>query len=216
MVEQLTPRQFHDAEGVGDWRALGYGVHAHFRTRSFVRGVSLVERIGVLADAANHHPDVDLRYGAVTVSLVTHEVNGLTKRDIDLARQISEAARELGIPAEPAAVSNIQVTIDALDIPKVREFWRALLAYREVGDEGLVDPYTRGPSFCFQQMGTARAQRNRAHVDLFVPHDSAESRVQAALAAGGRMVADDHAPSWWVLADPEGNEACIASWLGRH
>jgi 4a-hydroxytetrahydrobiopterin dehydratase len=53
------------------------------------------------------------------------------------------------------------------------------------------------------------------HVDIAVPHDQAEARIAAALAAGGRMVSAAHAPMWWVLADPEGNEACIATWLNR-
>jgi len=48
-----------------------------------------------------------------------------------------------------------------------------------------------------------------------VPHDVAEERVRAALAAGGRLVSDANAPAWWVLADPEGNEACVTTWQGR-
>jgi 4a-hydroxytetrahydrobiopterin dehydratase len=47
-----------------------------------------------------------------------------------------------------------------------------------------------------------------------VPHDQAETRVTAAIAAGGHLVTDEHAPSWWVLADAEGNEACVATELG--
>jgi 4a-hydroxytetrahydrobiopterin dehydratase len=52
-------------------------------------------------------------------------------------------------------------------------------------------------------------------VDVSVPHDEAPSRVAAAIAAGGRLVTAEFAPSWWVLADPEGNEACVAIWMGR-
>ena len=91
------------------------------------------------------------------------------------------------------------VTIDALVSP----------------EEDLVDPRGRGPSFWFQQMDAARPQRNRVHLDVWVPHDQAEARIAAAVAAGGRLVSDAQAPSWWVLADPEGNEACVATWLNR-
>ena len=49
----------------------------------------------------NHHPDVDLRYPRVTVRLSTHEVDGLSERDVSLAREISAAAAELGIGADP-------------------------------------------------------------------------------------------------------------------
>ena len=67
---------------------------------------------------------------------------------------------------------------------------------------------------CFQQMDAPRPQRNRIHIDVWVPHQEAEARVAAALEAGGRVVFDGTAPSWWILADPEGNEACVATWIG--
>ena len=78
-----------------------------------------------------------------------------------------------------------------------------------------VDPYGRAPAFWFQQMDAPRPQRNRIHVDVTVPHDVAEQRITAALAAGGTLVSDKAAPAFWVLADPEGNEACICTWQGR-
>jgi 4a-hydroxytetrahydrobiopterin dehydratase len=52
-------------------------------------------------------------------------------------------------------------------------------------------------------------------VGVWVPHDQAETRIAAAIAAGGHLVTDQHAPSWWVLADAEGNEACVATWMSR-
>jgi 4a-hydroxytetrahydrobiopterin dehydratase len=48
-----------------------------------------------------------------------------------------------------------------------------------------------------------------------VPHDQAPARLEAALAAGGRLLSDAAAPAFWVLADPEGNEACITTWQAR-
>jgi len=51
--------------------------------------------------------------------------------------------------------------------------------------------------------------------DIFVPHDQAEARVAAALAAGGHLVSDEHAPEWWALADAEGNEVDVATWARR-
>jgi len=215
MTERITPKQFHASDGIDDWRVLFGGACAYFRTGSFATGVALISAIDTLAEAANHHPDVDLRYAGVTVRLITHDVDGLSERDVDLARRISIAARQLNIPADPAAVETVQVTIDALDRSKVMPFWRAVLGYRQVGDEDLVDPNGRGPSFWFQQMDTPRPQRNRVHVDVSVPHDQAEARVAAAIAVGGHLVSDRHAPAWWTLADPEGNEADVATWMGR-
>ncbi len=101
MTQRITPRQFHAAVGVEDWRVLFEGACAHFRTGSFAAGVALVDAIGRLADAANHHPDVDLRYAGVTVRLTTHHVGGLSERDVTLARQISAAARELEVARRP-------------------------------------------------------------------------------------------------------------------
>ena len=215
MTERITPRQFHEAGGVEDWRVLFGGACAHFRTGSFAAGVALVDAIGRLADAAPPHPDVDLRSEGVTVRLRMHEVEGLSARDVELARQISAAARALDVPADPTAVQTVQVTIDARVGPDVRPFWRAVLGYQEVGDADLIDPQGRGPSFWVQQMDAPRPQRNRLHIDLSVPHDQAEARIAAALAAGGHLVTDRYAPAWWTLADAEGNEVDVATWMGR-
>jgi 4a-hydroxytetrahydrobiopterin dehydratase len=215
MSEPMTPAQFHDSPGVEDWRVITDAAYAYFRTASFGSGVALVDEIGLLADAADHHPDVDLRYAGVTVRLTTHDVQGLSRRDVELARQISAAARELGVPADPTATQVIEVAVDALVGSEVLPFWRAVLGYREAGPEVLADPRARGPLFWFQQMDAPRPQRNRLHIDVSVPHDLAEARVAAALAAGGHLVTDEHAPAWWVLADAEGNEACVSTWLGR-
>lgn len=215
MVEKITPRQFHDGTGVEDWRMLAHGVCAYFRTGSFTAGAELVDAIAELAEAANHHPDIDLRYAGVTVRLITHEVGGLSTRDADLARQISDVARELDIPADPAAVHDIDLTIDSLVAPQVMPFWRAVLGYKQVGDEELEDRRGRGPSIWFQKTDAPRPQRNRIHVDVWVPHDAAEARVEAAIAAGGLIVTAEHAPAWWTLADAEGNEVDVATWMGR-
>lgn len=215
MVEPITPRQFHEALGVNDWRVLANAASAYFRTGSFENGVRFVNEIAELADAANHHPDVELRYSSVRVRLSTHEVNGLSERDVLLAQAISRSAESLSLFADPSKVEEVLVAIDAIDIPVVRRFWLAVLDYKGEGDEDLIDPSGHGPGFWFQQMDSPRLERNRIHVDVLVPHDLAEARVASALAAGGRLVTDRYAPAWWVLADPEGNEACVASWMGR-
>jgi 4a-hydroxytetrahydrobiopterin dehydratase len=215
MTERITPRQFHGSDGVEDWRVLFEGVCAHFRTESFAAGVPLADAIGTLTDAETHRPAVDLRSEGVTVRLATRDLDGPCERDVELARQISAVARELNLPADPTAVQTVRVAIDALVHPDVMPFWRAVLGYREVGDEDLVDPHGRGPSIWFQQMDAPRPQRNRIHVDISVPHDEAEARVAAAIAAGGHLVTDEFAPAWWTLADAEGNEVDVATWMGR-
>ena len=103
MTEKISPATFHAAEGVDDWLVLFEGVCARFRTGTFVAGLALVDEIGRLAEAAQHHPDIDLRYDTVTVRLSTHEVRGLSQRDVSLAQQISAAANDLGVTADPSA-----------------------------------------------------------------------------------------------------------------
>jgi pimeloyl-ACP methyl ester carboxylesterase/pterin-4a-carbinolamine dehydratase len=218
MGGRISPRQFSEADGVEDWRVLGEGACAYFRTGSFVAGARLVHAIGELAGLGEHHPDLDLRHEGVTVRLLTtaDDWYGLTERDLDLARQISAVARQLGLSADPSALQTVQVSIDALVGSEVMPFWRAVLGYEhrpDSPDEDLIDPRGRGPSLWFQEMDAPRPQRNRIHIDVWVPHDQAEARVRAAIAAGGRLVTDEHAPGWWTLADPEGNEVDVATWM---
>ncbi|MCA5894785.1 4a-hydroxytetrahydrobiopterin dehydratase [Isoptericola sp. NEAU-Y5] len=209
----LTPRQFEDAPGTGDWRALGRGASALFRTSSLGEGAVLLERVRVLADGADHHPDVDLRPEAVVVRVVSHDVEGLSERDVALAREISATAAELGLAADPGGVQEVRLTIDAADRERVMPFWGAVLAYRRA-DRDLVDPHGRWPGIRFAQQDVPRPLRNRLHVDVFVPHDVRPARVDAALAAGGRVTTEEFVPRWWTLADPEGNEADVDAWEG--
>jgi hypothetical protein len=151
----------------------------------------------------------------------------VTARDVELALRISATADRSGFLAEPEigtgaprSVQILEIAIDALDIAGIRAFWKAVLGYTdEAGAEGpedpLVDPVGQGPAIWFQQMHRARPQRNRIHFDICVPHDEAPRRVETALAAGGRLVSATRAPAFWVLADLEGNEACVTTWQGR-
>ncbi len=214
-MEKLTATQVHAHEGLDDWRVLLRTLQASFPTGSMATGLELAARIGTAADEVDHHPDLTITYPRVHVLLTTHEANGLTSRDVDLARTISSIAVELGIAAEPSVVTQLEIAIDALDIPAVKPFWEAVLGYRPDRDDDLVDPHGRAPGFWFQQMDAPRPQRNRIHIDVTVPHDVAEGRIAAALAAGGTLVSDADAPAFWILADPEGNEACVCTWQAR-
>jgi 4a-hydroxytetrahydrobiopterin dehydratase len=138
---------------------------------------------------------------------------------VELARKISGAARKLGFSADPTAVQSLLVIPGAPAIAEVMPFWRAVLGYeprRDSPAEDLVDPRGRGTPFWFEQMKEPRPGGGGAiHVAVWVPYEQAEARIAAALAAGGRMVRDQFAPSWWTLADAAGNEADIATTKGR-
>jgi 4a-hydroxytetrahydrobiopterin dehydratase len=210
--DRISPRLFHDAEGVADWSVLYDGAVARFATGSFARGAELVAAIAELAEQAGHHPDVDLRYGTVVVRLVSHDVGDISRRDQGLAARISAAARALRIPVEPGGAQTVQLSIHAQDIAAVLPFWQAALGYDRRGDADLVDPIGRGPDVAFQRLDHPMTHRNRIHVDISVPRAVARARVDAMLAAGGRLTDDTREPHWWSLADPEGNVADIAAW----
>jgi 4a-hydroxytetrahydrobiopterin dehydratase len=221
MKDQVSIQQFHEAEGLADWRVLGEGASVHYRTASFGESAALVRAIAEIADVDAHPPAVDVRAGGVTVRLVTSAADyfGMTERDVRVAQQVSAVARELGLSADVTALQYLLVIPGAPDIAAVRPFWRAVLGYAPRPDspeEDLVDPQDRGAAFWFEQMTEPRPDGGGAiHVSVWVPHDQAEARVAAALAAGGRMVRDDFAPSWWTLADAAGNEADISTTLSR-
>ena len=89
---------------LGDWRHLADKLRARFATRTFTRGLALVDQIGAEAERVDHHPDLDLRFTHVDATLMSHDVGGVTRRDIRLARTISEIAERLDAPAQPDAL----------------------------------------------------------------------------------------------------------------
>ena len=196
------------------WRVLLQSLRATFTTPDFTTAAAFVARIAAAADEANHHPDVVLRWGQVTVTTSSHDAGGLTQRDVDLAATVSALADELGLESDVPRSEILEIAIDALDIPAVVPFWAAVMGYR-ASDHEVTDPAGIGPAIWFQQMDAPRPQRNRIHFDITVPHDRADARISAALAAGGRVVSDDQAPAFTVLADPEGNEVCVCTWQAR-
>ena len=168
------------------------------------------------------------RPGAVRVDLWSHDAGGVTGRDVDLARAISKLASDAGAVARPHRLQAVEWTIDTEDPGRLRPFWRAVLGYdadtpgtdtsgtdTSGSDTPVQDPAGFGPTILFQPMDDGRTQRNRIHVDISVAHDIAERRLAAALAAGGRLVSDERARAWWVLADADGNEACLCTWQDR-
>lgn len=211
----VTPTAFDAIDDLRDWRYVLGTIRAHFRAGSFTAAATLAAEIARLADDADHHPDIDIRYrDLVQVVLTTHAIGDITTLDVDLARLVSAAAREAGATSEPAVSQAIEIAIDTMDADRIRPFWAAVLGYRDVAGT-LVDPVHDGPAVWFQQMDAPRSERNRIHIDVSVPHDVAEQRIAAALAAGGSLVSDERANAFWVLADADGNECCICTWQDR-
>lgn len=212
----LSAEEFDALDGVDDWRYLLGAITADFRAGDFTAAAALAASVAAVADEADHHPDLDVRYpDRVRVTFTSHSAGGLTDLDVTLARRVSAIAADAGARSEPQVPQEIELAIDTLDADRIRPFWAAVLGYEVAADGALVDPLRLGPSVWFQQMDEPRTDRDRLHVDVTVPHDVAQERVAAALAAGGTLVEDRFARSWWVLADADGNEACVCTWQDR-
>lgn len=206
------------AAGLTDWRLLQFALHTRFRTGDFATGLALVLRVGTIAERRHHHPDVALRYAHVDLRLSTHDEGGVTARDLDLAREISEVAAELGVPADPTSVQVVEIGLDTSDRGKVSPFWHAVLGVPAPGGDAaggtleVADSSCAIPALWFQDSASEAPDRQRFHLDVIVPEDVARQRVEEALAAGGQLVTDEWAPSFTVVADPQGNRACVCTW----
>ena len=211
----ISADQFAQLDGLDDWRVVVNAIHATFRAGTFPAATAFASAIATIAEDAAHHPDIDIRYpDRVHVVLTTHFTGGLTTIDVDVARQISAVAKAGEMASAPTGVQGVEIAIDTTHPDQIRPFWAAVLGYTEV-DGALVDPLRIGPPLWFQQMDMDRVGRGRFHLDVSVAEDAAQERIAAALAAGGTMVSDKYAKSWWILADADGNEACVCTWQDR-
>lgn len=210
-----------DHPGTEDWR-LVFAATACYPTRTVIEAADLAEEVAGLADRAGLPLRISLRPGLVVLD------SGKDRWEMEpgyaaLAADIQVAARARGLIADVSSARFIQVVIDAVDVPAVRHFWQQTLGYAADPREGvtdIVDPADLSVPFVFQDLDPdgaddRRAQRNRIHVDLFVPDDQWQARIDRAIAAGGRIVFEGNAPDAVTIADLEGNEIDIATLVGR-
>ena len=234
---KLSRPEASDAVTSLGWRLILGELRTEVLTGSLPLAADVAARAATVPGAEGHLR-LDVRADRVILSLQTAAAAWVTERDVELARNISTVVDEtrletvsgVGLDGDidgdgsdgggERSVQVLEIGIDALDAAAIRPFWRAVLGYvdepgRSGSWDGLVDPLGQGPAVWFQRMDAPRPQRNRIHFDVSVPHDEAEPRIRAALAAGGTLIYDAEAPAFWVLADAEGNEACVTTWQGR-
>jgi 4a-hydroxytetrahydrobiopterin dehydratase len=213
----LSGQQIAD-EGLTGWAYFYNSLETRIATPDFAAGLALVTAIGAAAEQAGHHPDVNLRYTHVDVRLTSHDEQGVTIRDVRLARTITAAAADAGLRPASGPVSRLDIALDTPDRNQVMPFWEAVfgLVRPDNPDLGidLTDPADRLPELWFQQSGDEEP-RQRWHHDLWIDPAEVQPRIDAAIAAGGRLVSDEHAPAYWVLADPEDNKICLCTWQDR-
>ena len=203
-------REFLSADDIEDWAILHGGPTAVFRVGSLLEAARLAAAIAEVPDL---EPRTLLTAASdrVTVKL-TREMWGTEARHVNVARAISAVARDHGATADRSAVQEIQIAVaakpDAIDLG----FWRAVLGYAPLHDDNGLDPNGQSSTVWMQDLEPARPLRHAMHIDVSVPRDHAETRMKAAVKAGGRIVEDGRAPGAWILADRSGNKVCIAAW----
>jgi 4a-hydroxytetrahydrobiopterin dehydratase len=213
MPEKLTRRAASDA--LPRWRFLLQRMHLTVRASDAATAYAFVARVGEVTAALGRGPDLDVRGDVIHLAVSTGPADGVTADDIAVGRAVDTLVAEMGLRSEPGTLTVVEIAIDAMDIDAVRPFWDAVLGWDVIARNDVQDPLRLGPAVWFQQMDEPRPQRNRIHLDVTVAHDEAAGRIERALAAGGHLVSDAEAPAFWILADPEGNEACVCTWQGR-
>ncbi len=210
--EQLFPREFHASPGVEDWRVLFWGAHVFYRTSSFDQAAEFVSAIAEAARTVGHDPDVDVRPEGVTVRTCSRPDGALSRADADLAAQVSAAAHRMRLESDPTALVVVGIAVAQDAGVDTRPFWEAAFGYQPNGDVDLTDPIRRGPHLMFHELHDPRAGRGRTHIDVSVPAEEAEKRVQAAVAVGGRIVKAYADQRTWILASPDNHGVDIAGW----
>ncbi|MFL6158667.1 MAG: 4a-hydroxytetrahydrobiopterin dehydratase, partial [Marmoricola sp.] len=211
-TQKLTGQQVADLD-LGAWANLVGGLQTRIRTRDFATGLQVLNAIGAAAEEMNHHPDLDLRYSRIDVRLSSHDAGGITERDVQLARRIGDIAAAAGAELDRTGLSRLELGLDSPDGRALAPFWAAVLDVDHVSGEGwndVTDPNGVHPLIWFQASGS-QEPRQRWHPDVWVEADQVQPRIDAAVAAGGRLVSDDQAPRFWVLADAEDNRVCLCT-----
>lgn len=92
--EQVTPLDQSEIKkrigAMAGWMQMGNSLHKKFTLKTFPAAVEFVNSIAATAEKANHHPDINIRYNVVEITLSTHSAGGITDKDFALARQIDE------------------------------------------------------------------------------------------------------------------------------
>ncbi len=202
-------RAFLAADGTDDWTVLHGGATAVFRVATLGEATRLAEAIAGVPGSEQASTVLTLTDSTVTVRL-TRDMWHLEASHVELARAISTVARAHGAPADLTAVQEVQLAIAAKPDAADLGFWRAILGYAPASDDNGVDPLGTGSTVWLQELDAAKPLRHAMHVDVSVARTQAQARLAAALAAGGRIVAES--AEHWTLSDRAGNRVCIAVW----
>ena len=85
LTEEQIAKELRTLSG---WEQVGKEIKKTYQLKDFVHAMGFVNSVALLAEKANHHPDIDIRWNKVTLTLSTHSAGGLTENDFKLAREI--------------------------------------------------------------------------------------------------------------------------------
>jgi len=207
-------------EQLPGWTVVDGRLEISVRAKDFTQAIEFVNRFTNFAEAQDHHPDFEIRYNTIRMRLVSHDVGGLTDRDLKFATSVDVLIEEMGLKRQPEKIARTHLVLVSTDVSAIKPFWQAVLNFKEAkNDENmLVDRSDVLPPIRFHQFADSSASPEeaglsgalgRAHLDVFVPADLANARVQAAVEAGGKLLNDANAPSEWELSDMDGNRVFI-------
>jgi 4a-hydroxytetrahydrobiopterin dehydratase len=204
-------KAFLATEDLTDWVVLHGGPTAVFQTKTLAAAAELAQAIAQLPGLDGTAAHMSIVTKSLTIRL-TREVWNTEIEHIELAREISKIAWNHGAIGDPTLVQEVQFAIaakpDAIDVG----FWRAVLGYQPMLDDAGIDPLAISSNVWMQDLDVNKPLRHAMHIDVSVSKEHAQSRVDAAVAAGGVIVDSSEAPSWWVLADRSGNKVCVVAW----
>ena len=223
-MDMLSGDQIQDAH-LTDWRKLAQGLHARYAVADFAAAARLLASVGDTVEGLGDHLRATVGDGFLDLKLITldavyrdgdgneHEVEWVTEQDLDLARRISGVAAEHGARMDTAGIMNVELALDTAHEDQLAPFWSALLTGgQQARGRGTIgndvrDGDGRVPYLWFQETDEHETPRQRFHLDVFVPHEHAQQRIAAALDAGGVVVSEED--GFTILADPDGNKACV-------
>jgi 4a-hydroxytetrahydrobiopterin dehydratase len=227
-MDMLSGDQITAAE-LTDWRKLAQGLHARYAVADFAAAASLAAAIAGAVEDVDDHLRATLGDGYVDLKLISpdavyrdgdgdeHVVEWVTQRDVDLARRITEVAAQHAARPDTAGITTVELALDTAHGDQIGPFWSALLTGGDaalgrgtIGND-VRDQAGRVPYLWFQETDEHETPRQRFHLDVFVPCDHADDRIAAAVAAGGVVVSKN--PEYTILADQDGNKACVSTSL---
>jgi 4a-hydroxytetrahydrobiopterin dehydratase len=204
-------RAFLAADGVEDWVVLHGGATACYRVETSASAGNLARALSSVPELLESGALLTVSGRGLTVRL-TRDIWRIETNCISLARSVTAVAREHGARPDRAAVQEVQLAVAALRNLVDVEFWRAVLGYSAVADDNAVDPLGHGSTVWMQELDPSKSLRHAMHIDVSVAREQVKARLSAAIAAGGRIVDDTHAPKHWTLSDRAGNRVCICGW----